>query len=378
MKQEIILKPINDLIPYINNPKQHPADQIDKIASSIKNYGFTVPMVVDGQNEIIMGHGRLEAAKKLGMEEVPCIVRDDLTEGQVKALRIADNKVSESEWDIELLLTEIEGLEEFTGFTLDEIGVMELDLRGENEIIEDEVPELPEEPKTKLGDLYILGRHRLLCGDSTKAEDVERLMDGQKADMVFTDPPYGVDYKGINNDGRDGLSVLLDGAFKNACFNSKSGSAVYCFHSDKCADIFHLVYRKHFYFSCEIIWDKGFTLSRGDYQSCHEPCMYGWIKDGSHVFYGDRKQTTIWNYPKETVSGHTTPKAIGFIAKALSNSSKSEDIIIDLFGGSGSTTMACEQLNRICYMMELDPKYCDVIVERWENLTGQKAELVGG
>jgi len=210
-----------------------------------------------------------------------------------------------------------------------------------------------------------------------KKEDVERLMDGKKADMVFTDPPYGVDYKGINNDGRDGLEELLRGAFGCIHSTSKSGASCYVFHSDRCADIFHRVYREFFHFSSMIIWVKNsLTLSRTDYQSKHEPCMYGWIKGGTHAFYGDRRQTSVWEYDKQRLEGHTTPKPIGIISKALYNSSKSDDIIQDLFGGSGSTLIACEQLNRICYMMEIDPKYCDVTVQRWENLTGQKAVKV--
>ena len=213
-----------------------------------------------------------------------------------------------------------------------------------------------------------------MCGDSTSITDVEKLMDGEKADMVFTDPPYGVDYEGINNDSRNGLEELLDGAFSNMMISTKEGGSVYCFHSDRCADIFHNIFRKYCHFSSMIIWKKqSLVLSQTDYQSIHEPCMYGWFNNGNHKFYGDRKQTSVWEYDRKSIEGHTTPKPVELICKALSNSSKVKDIVLDLFGGSGSTLIACEELNRQCYMMEYDPKYVDVIIERWEQFTGEKA-----
>ena len=387
MKQEIILKPITDIIPYVNNPKQHPAEQVDKIASSIKNYGFTVPIVLDGQNEIIMGHGRLQAAKKLGMEEVPCIVRDDLTEAQVKALRIADNKVAESEWDVEILLAEIEGIDDFTGFTLEEIGAMELDLRGENEVVDDEVPELPEEPKSKLGDLYILGRHRLLCGDSTKAEDVERLMDGNVGNLIVTDPPYNVDYEGSNslkiqNDNmEDSLFYdFLYSAYKNMLTTVDAGSGIYVFHADLQGHNFRkAMIDSGWKFAQCCVWVKNsLVMGRSDYHWKHEPILYGWKPGDAHRWYGDRSQSTVWDFNKPNKNDkHPTMKPVELCAYPIKNSTQANAIVVDLFGGSGSTLMASEQLNRICYMMELDPKYCDVIVERWENFTGQKAELAG-
>ena len=210
-----------------------------------------------------------------------------------------------------------------------------------------------------------------------KKEDVEKLMNGTKANMVFTDPPYGVDYKGINNDDRGGLENLLDKAFENMMNSCKNGAIVYCFHSDRCADIFHNIFRKYCHFSSMIIWKKqSLVLSQTDYQSIHEPCMYGWFNNGNHTYYGDRKQTSVWEYDRKSIDGHTTPKPVGFICNALKNSSKKNDIILDLFGGSGSTLIACEELDRKCRMMELDPIYADVIIARWEKLTGQKAELV--
>ena len=367
------------LIPYVNNPRKNDK-AVDVVAGSIQEFGFKNPIIVDKDNVIVAGHTRLLAARKLELEEVPVIRAEDLTEQQIKAFRLADNKTAEfAEWDMELLALELEGLDDiFTGFNEVEIA----DILGlDNEAQEDDFDVDAEaekiiEPETKPGDVWLLGRHRLMCGDATIKEDVERLMDGKKADMVFTDPPYGVDYKGINNDGRDGLEELLRGAFGCILSTSKSGASCYVFHSDRCADIFHRVYREFFHFSSTIIWVKNsLTLSRTDYQSKHEPCLYGWTKGGTHAFYGDRRQTSVWECDKQRVEGHTTPKPIGIISKALYNSSKSDDIIQDLFGGSGSTLIACEQLNRTCYMMEIDPIYCDVIVQRYINLKGHDGDV---
>jgi DNA modification methylase len=230
------------------------------------------------------------------------------------------------------------------------------------------------EQKYMAGKLLLKSRHRLMCGDSTSIDAVEKLMDGQKADMVFTDPPYGVDYKGIKNDDRGGLEALLDGAFGNMFSVSKTGASCYVFHSDRCADIFHKVFRQYFHFSSIIIWVKNsLTLSQTDYQSKHEPCLYGWMNNGTHKWMGDRKQTSIWECNKETVKGHTTPKPVAIIDRALLNSSKGGDSILDLFGGSGSTLIACEKTNRHCRMMEMSPAYVDVIVKRWQDFTGKKA-----
>ena len=373
---------IKKLKPHPKNPRVHPDSAIEKLERSIKEFGWTNPILVSADGYILAGHARLKAAEKAGISEVPVIYLP-LEGAKAEAYLIADNRLQdETDWDYEKLKDLLQDLDtgeldlEITGFDMEEIEDLITQFHVPEEIIEDEVPEPPDEPITKPGDLWILGRHRLLCGDATKKEDVERLMDGKKADMIFTDPPYGVDYKGINNDGRDGLEELLRGAFGCILSTSKSGASCYVFHSDRCADIFHRVYREFFHFSSTIIWVKNsLTLSRTDYQSKHEPCLYGWTKGGTHAFYGDRRQTSVWECDKQRVEGHTTPKPIGIISKALYNSSKSGDIIQDLFGGSGSTLIACEQLNRTCYMMELDPIYCDVIIKRWENLTGQKAVL---
>jgi len=356
------------ITPYILNAKKHPKKQVEQVANSIKEFGMNQPIVVDKQGVIIVGHGRYEALQSLGMEIKDEYIKVvDLTEEQAKAYRLADNKLNESDWDMNLVMEELKGLSEdmleLTGFDSDLI--IEADEK------DDEVPETPEEPKSKLGDLYELGGHRVLCGDSTKIGGVEMLMDGKKADMVFTDPPYGVNYEGIKNDDREGLEDLLRSVFTNYLANSKSGASIYCFHSDRCADIFNRLFREFFHFSSMIIWVKNsLTLSQTDYQSQHEPCLYGWMDNGTHSFYGDRKQTSIWKSDKERVAGHTTPKPIEIVTKAVANSSKGEDIVLDLFLGSGSTLIASEKTGRICYGMELDPKYIDVIVQRYVDYTG--------
>ena len=358
--------------------------EYEKLKRSMQEFGYVEPIVWNKRTgNIVGGHQRYKVLLDMGAQEIDCVVVD-LDEAKEKALNLALNKI-QGDWEylkLKDILQELDTGEfdiELTGFDMDEIEELIAQLHVPEEIIEDEVPDPPEEPITKPGDIWQLGRHRLMCGDATVITDVERLMDGKKADMVFTDPPYGVDYKGINNDGRDGLEELLRGAFGCIHSTSKSGAPCYVFHSDRCADIFHRVYREFFHFSSTIIWVKNsLTLSRTDYQSKHEPCLYGWTKGGTHAFYGDRRQTSVWECDKQRVEGHTTPKPIGIISKALYNSSKSDDIVQDLFGGSGSTLIACEQLNRTCYMMEIDPAYCDVIVKRWENFTGQKAVKLDG
>ena len=373
---EIIYKNINEINPYEKNPRKN-KEAVNYVAESIKEFGFKVPIIVDKDLIIVAGHTRYKAAKKLGIKEIPCIIADDLTPEQVKAFRLADNKVGEiAEWDIDLLGDELNDIVniDMSEFGFD-IGDIDISIGEKKEVEEDDFDCTPPvEPMAKLGDIYQLGEHRLMCGDSTDMANVEKLMDGAKGDMVFTDPPYGVEYEGINNDSRSGLEELLNGAFSNMMINSKEGSSVYCFHSDRCADIFHKVFRQYCHFSSMIIWEKqSLVLSQTDYQSIHEPCMYGWFNNGNHNFYGDRKQTSVWKYDRKSIEGHTTPKPILLICNALNMSSKPKENILDLFGGSGSTLIACEQLDRKCYMMELDPKYIDVIIKRWEKFTGKKA-----
>ena len=384
MERKLEWRDIATLIPYARNSRTHSDDQVAQIAASIKEFGWTNPILVDGDNGIIAGHGRIYAARKLGHTQVPVIELTGLTDAQKKAYVIADNKLAlNAGWDNEMLALEIQELTDegfdtsLLGFNPDELNaLLEPDVI-EGLTDEDAVPETPEEPKTKLGDIYQLGNHRLMCGDSTSIDAVDKLMDGQKADMVFTDPPYGVDYKGINNDSRNGLEDLLRASFGNYLVASKSGASIYCFHSDRCADVFHKLFLEFFHFSSMIIWAKNsLTLSQTDYQSQHEPCLYGWMDNGKHSWYSDRKQTSVWRFDKEKVLGHTTPKPVGLVEKAINNSSKGSDVILDLFGGSGSTMIACEKQNRHARLMELDPKYCDVIVKRWEDFTGKKAELL--
>lgn len=373
---------LDKFVEYAGNPRKND-HAVDKIAAAINEFGFRIPIVAKSDGLIVDGHLRLKAAKKLGLDTVPVLLADDMTEQQIKAFRLSVNKMADlAEWDEELLALELSELAEFDfdmdliGFTTEELQELIGEDQQDGITEEDSVPELPENPVAKKGDVWLLDDHRILCGDSTDAGTVALLMNGEKADMVFTDPPYGVDYEGINNDDRDGLEDLLDSSFCNMIESLKSGAPCYVFHGDRCADIFHKVFRDYFHFSSMIIWVKNsLTLSRTDYQSKHEPCLYGWNKKGSHQFYGDRKQTSIWICDKERVDGHTTPKPVSIIERAALNSSKGGDLILDLFGGSGSTLIACEKTNRRCFMMEIDPHYIDVIIQRWEEYTGKKAIL---
>ena len=355
-----------------NNPRTIKAEKFEKLVRSIQTFPEMLearPIVVNPDMVVLGGNMRLKACKAAGLTEAPVYIAS-WEESKAKEFIVKDN-VGFGEWDWDMLANEWDAVE------LEEWG---LDVwTPEEEPTEgltdpDEVPEAPEEPKTKLGDLYILGEHRLLCGDSTKAEDVEKLMNGEKADMVFTDPPYGVDYQGINNDDRQGLPGLLSLSFAAMANATKAGAGMYIFHSDRCADIFNQIFRDHFHFSSMIIWAKNsLTLSQTDYQSQHEPCLYGWLEGEPHRFYGDRKQVSVWEFDKQRISGHTTPKPVDLIERALENSSRANEVVLDLFLGSGSTLIAAEQTRRKCYGMELDPKYCDVIVKRWEDSTGKKA-----
>ena len=375
---QILMRKTSELIPYINNPRDN-ANAVDAVASSIKNYGFKVPIIIDKENEIVTGHTRLLAAKKLGLEEVPCIIADDLTQAQIKAFRIADNKVAEaSEWNLEMLAVELQDLEGFTGFDAAELE--DLFPKDENEIVEDEAPEPPEKPISRLGDVWLLGRHKVLCGDSTLVQDVEKLMDGVKADMVLTDPPYNVAYEGgtkdkltIKNDSMDNDSfrIFLKDAFFAANESLKPGGAFYIWHADSegynfrgaCLDVGWKVRQ------C-LIWAKNsLVMGRQDYQWKHEPCLYGWKEGSAHLWAADRKQTTIINFDKPTKNAcHPTMKPVGIFDYLIKNNTKGEDIVLDVFMGSGTTIIACEQNGRIGYGVELDEKYVDVIVQRYINL----------
>lgn len=397
---EIIYKKVQELIPYVNNSRTHSEEQVNQICASINEFGFTNPLLIDEKDSIIAGHGRLMASKKLGMEEVPCIVLEGLTEAQKKAYIIADNKMAlNAGWDEELLKIELENLKELdfdlelTGFNVDELDDI-LNFNESEDAEEDDYEiVVPEEPKAKLGDIYQLGNHRLMCGDSTSVDDVEKLMNGNKADMVFTDPPYLMGFTGnVHADGSKSFNAK-HGAIKNDKMSREDGDnfilkifenikqfnkgAYYvCFYRLGLDYIFRALDTLNNQYKALIIWNKGnHTLSNSDYMSKYEPIVYGWFND--HLFYGDRSNFDIWDIQRTQKNDlHPTMKPIALCCKAIENSSKKEDIVLDLFGGSGSTLMGCEQTDRICYTMELDPKYVDVIIERWEKFTGKKAELL--
>ena len=377
---------ISLLKPYKKNTKKHNQTQIDNVAESIRKFGFVQPFVIDKNNEVVIGHCRLLAAQKLGIKELPCVRVDYLTNAQVKALRILDNKLNESEWDLDFLNEELPEID-LTGFDVDFDFALPAD--GFDEIVEDEPPAVDEqnEPMTKVGDIWQLGEHRLMCGDSTLIADVERVMQGDKADMIFTDPPYNVDYQGK---GKEKLKIASDNfatdeecgqklwlpAFENMRNVSKDCCSYYCCMPQGGTHMMMMMMMKAgWQVKHELIWKKqSIVLNRADYNYQHEPILFGWnIK---HTFYGkgEYSTTSVWEFDRPTKSKeHPTMKPIALIGEALKNSSKQNDIIFDPFGGSGSTLIACEQLGRKCRTIEIDPKYCDVIIRRWETLTGQTA-----
>ncbi|HAP4084113.1 TPA: ParB N-terminal domain-containing protein [Enterococcus faecalis] len=383
---DIKVQKTEDLIPYEKNPR-HNEGAITAVAKSIEKFGFKVPIVVDASNVIVNGHTRLKAAKYLGLKEVPTIIADDLTPEQIKAFRLADNKVGEiATWDEELLNAELDELADLD-FDMTEFGFDLPDIEGEEvEVIEDEFEEeLPAEPISKLGDIYQLGRHRLMCGDSTNSLEVEKLMGNKKADLLITDPPYNVAYEGkgkealtIKNDSKETneFHSFLYEAFSAAINNMKLGSSFYVWYASSEVVNFHTALEEAgFLVKQELIWNKNsMVLSRQDYHWKHEPCLYGWASGGSHSWYSDRKQTTILNFDRPTVNKeHPTMKPVALFDYQIKNSSKQGDCILDLFGGSGTTLIACEQNEREAYLMELDPRYVDVIIARWEAFTGEVA-----
>lgn len=383
---DIINIALKDLKPYENNPRKND-DAVKYVAESIKEFGFKVPIVIDKDNVIVAGHTRYKAAKKLGMTEIPCIIADDLTDEQIKAFRLADNKVAEkAEWDFDLLNTE---LDDIIDLDMELFGFEDALQDDAEEAVEDEFEvELPPEPKSKLGDIYQLGNNRLMCGDSTVLEDIEKLMGGEQADMLLTDPPYNVNYEGktkdklkIKNDqmGNDNFRQFLTDAFSNADMVMKPGAVFYIWHADSegynfrgaCFDAGWTVRQ------C-LIWNKNsMVMGRQDYQWKHEPCLYGWKEGAGHLWASDRKQTTVINFDKPTRNDmHPTMKPIPLFDYQIKNNTKGGDVVLDLFGGSGTTIMACEQNGRRGYSMEYDPRYVDVIIARWEKFTGEKAVLL--
>lgn len=379
--QELQQVEISKLVPYANNSRTHSKEQLKKLQSSIREFGFVNPILIDRKYNIIAGHGRVLAAKEDGLETVPCVFVDHLTEAQKKAYIIADNRLAEDAgWDKDLLAIELESLMELD-FEIDLLGfdAAELNtlLNSAEDVQEDDFDveeELKNPTVTKQGDLWLLGRHRLICGDSTKSGTYERLMDGKKANLIVTDPPYNVKYEGtagkIKNDNLSAdafFNFLLD-SFANMEKVLADDGSIYVFH----ADTEGLNFRKAFadagfYLSGTCIWKKqSLVLGRSPYQWRHEPVLFGWKKKGKHQWYSDRKQTTIWEFDRPSRNAdHPTMKPVALIAYPIQNSSLTNSIILDPFGGSGSTLIACEQTDRICYTAELDEKYTDVIVKRY-------------
>lgn len=388
---EMQLISIEKLVPYVNNARTHNAQQIMKLRSSLREFGFINPVIIDKEYNVIAGHGRIMAAKEEGIQEVPCVFVDYLTEAQKKAYILADNRMAmDAGWDEELLKIELEALqgEDFdlglTGFDEKELASL-FDSDDEAEEDDFDVDEELQNPTvTKSGDLWILGNHRLFCGDSTKEESYSLLMEDKKANLVVTDPPYNVNYEGsagkIKNDNleNDKFYQFLFDAFSCMEKAMADDASIYVFH----ADTEGLNFRKAFadagfYLSGTCIWKKqSLVLGRSPYQWQHEPCLFGWKKSGKHQWYSGRKETTIWEFDKPKKNGdHPTMKPIPLIAYPIKNSSMSNCIILDPFGGSGSTLIACEQTNRICRTIELDEKYCDVIVKRYIEQVGSSENV---
>ena len=383
---------VDKLIPYAKNARTHSDEQVAQIAGSIKEFGFNNPVLVDKDNSVIAGHGRLMAARKLGMDKVPVVELEHLTESQRKAYVLADNRIAlNSGWDTSMLSLELQDLKDdidlsLLGFDPDELDAL-LNPIEETEGLTDEdaVPDVPDEPKTKLGDIYILGNHRLMCGDSCSIDAVEKLTNGQLIDIFVTDPPYNVAYEGSNglkikNDDMsdDKFRQFLADAFIAASVVMKPGAVFYIWHADiegynfrgACRDAKFKVRQ------C-LIWNKdSLVMGRQDYHWKHEPCLYGWKDGAAHLWAADRKQSTIIQCKKPRKNDiHPTMKPVELMEYQILNNTKGADIVLDLFGGSGSTLIAAEKLGRKSCLMELDPKYCDVIVQRWEDFTGKKAVL---
>lgn len=381
---EVKLWKIGDVKPYEKNPRRNDS-AVDAVAASIQEFGWKQPIVVDKDGIIIAGHTRYKAAKKLRMKEVPVVVADDLTEEQVKAYRLADNKVAEkSEWDFDLLKEELEALFDFdmTAFGFDDVEEMQDDAEQLQTVEDDFDAEPPEDPVSKPGDIYQLGRHRLMCGDSTSITNVEKLMDGEKADMVFTDPPYGYEYQSNRREKTKKFDVLANDdkilEFMPAINNFVDGFVFVC-TTWKVLDEWLPLFKKYYDLTNMIIWDKG-GGGIGDlkhtFTTDYEIIM---CSNNGHEITGKRIGT-VWSIGKDNPNDyvHATQKPVELAATAIRNTTYDGDTVLDVFGGSGSTLIACEQLNRTCYMMELDPKYVDVIIARWERFTGEKAALLNG
>ncbi len=393
---EMNLVDIDKLIPYVNNARTHSKEQINKLRASIREFGFINPVIIDRDYNVIAGHGRIMAAKAENITEVPCVFVDYLNDAQKKAYILADNRMAlDADWDEELLKVEIESLQgadfdlNLTGF--DEAELMDIFGDDNQSRAKDDdfdlTAALEKASFVEKGDVWTVGRHRLMCGDATSSEDVSTLMGNTKANLILTDPPYGVSFKSssgliIQNDSmkNEEFYNFLLASFKCMAEHLENGGSAYVFH----ADTEGLNFRKAFidagfHLAGCCIWVKDSrVLGRSDYQWQHEPVLYGFVQNGKHKWYSDRKQTTIWNFDKpKRNENHPTSKPLDLLSYPIGNSTQENGVVIDTFGGSGSTMMACEQMNRICYMMELDEKYASVILRRYvENTNNAEGVFV--
>lgn len=396
---EVTYRKVEDLIPYARNARTHSDEQVARIAASIKEFGWTNPIIIDGENGIVAGHGRTLAARKLGLTEVPCIELKNLTETQKRAYILADNRLAlDAGWDNEMLALELGDLKdagvdlELTGFSDEELDELLATPTESADGDEDEAPEPQEAPVSKRGDVWILGAHRVMCGDSCSADDISKLFGSTgggtpTVSLYLTDPPYNVAYEGgtkdaltIQNDNmEDGqFRQFLVDAFSMADTVMKPGAVFYIWHADSegfnfrgaCRDVGWPVRE------C-LIWAKNmFVMGRQDYQWRHEPCLYGWKEGAAHKWYSDRSQSTVLEFDKPTRNGvHPTMKPVELFRYLMENSSKKGDVVFDSFGGSGTTLIASEETGRVARLMELDPRYVDVIVMRWQEMTGKEATL---
>lgn len=383
------LVPTDKLIPYVNNARTHSKEQITKLRSSLREFGFINPVIIDRDFNVIAGHGRIEAAKAEGITEVPCVYVDHLTEAQKKAYILADNRMAlDAGWDEELLAVELSELQDLgydlamTGFDEKELADLFSD-KTDSDAKDDDfdlTAALEKASFVQRGDVWTVGRHKLMCGDATSADDVNTLMGSVKANLILTDPPYGVSFKSasgltIQNDSmkNEEFYNFLLSAFKCMADHLEKGGAAYVFHADTEGLNFRRAFvDAGFHLAGCCIWVKdSLVLGRSDYQWQHEPVLYGFMQNGKHKWYSDRKQTTIWHFDKpKRNANHPTSKPLDLLGYPIGNSTQENAVVIDTFGGSGSTLMACEQMNRICYMMELDEKYASVILRRYVEDTG--------
>lgn len=388
------LADVEELIPYARNARTHSSAQITQIAASIKEFGFLAPVVIAEDNTILCGHGRFYAAQKLGLKKIPCVKESHLTEAQKRAYIIADNKLSiNAGWDDELLAVELSDLQgegvdlSITGFDEKELADL-FDDKSKSDVEDDGYDlsaALEKAAFVQRGDIWTVGRHRLMCGDATSADDVTALMDGKRANLLLTDPPYGVSFKSssgltIQNDSikDEDFYSFLKSAFSAAVDCLEKGAAAYIFHADTEGLNFRRAFVDvGFHLAGCCIWVKdSLVLGRSDYQWQHEPVLYGFLQNGKHSWYSDRKQTTIWNFAKpKKNANHPTSKPLDLLSYPIQNSSQENAIVLDTFGGSGSTLMACELTNRICYTMELDEKYASVILRRYVDDTGRSDDV---